>query len=285
MRVFIITIFFVFSMLPNLTLAQESEIKKKELAIVIDDFGNNMKATEEMLDLPIPITAAIMPFLSTTERDAQLANEKGHEVIVHLPMEPKKGKKSWLGPGAITTDLSNEEIRKRVENAIANVPHAVGMNHHMGSKVTEDERVMRVVLEVCKEKGLYYLDSKTTGNSVVPKLAEELGVPYLENNLFFDHLYTEQHICRQASKVVDELIGSEQLIAIGHVGITGDIVVTELKKHIPQYQKYAEIVPLSTLVPGAEILNNTLPKSLIKPIKAVFVKFEKRAIIKKEKKL
>ena len=261
MRVFIITIFFVFSMLPNLTLAQESEIKKKELAIVIDDFGNNMKATEEMLDLPIPITAAIMPFLSTTERDAELANEKGHEVIVHLPMEPKKGKKSWLGPGAITTDLSNEEIRKRVENAIANVPHAVGMNHHMGSKVTEDERVMRVVLEVCKEKGLYYLDSKTTGNSVVPKLAEELAVPYLENNLFFDHLYTEQHICRQASKVVDELIGSEQLIAIGHVGITGDIVVTELKKHIPQYQKYAEIVPLSTLVPGAEILNNTLPKN------------------------
>ena len=96
---------------------------------------------------------------------------------------------------------------------------------------------------------------------MVPKLAEELAVPYLENNLFFDHLYTEQHICRQASKVVDELIGSEQLIAIGHVGITGDIVVTELKKHIPQYQKYAEIVPLSTLVPGAEILNNTLPKN------------------------
>jgi uncharacterized protein len=146
--------FFVFSMLPNLTLAQESDTKKKELAIVIDDFGNNMEATEEMLNLPIFITAAIMPFLSTIERDAELANEKGHEVIVHLPMEPKKGKKCWLGPGAITTDLSNEEIRKRVENVIANVPHAVGMNHHMGSKVTEDERAMRVVLEVCQEKGL-----------------------------------------------------------------------------------------------------------------------------------
>ena len=70
-----------------------------------------MKATEEMLDLPIPITAAIMPFLSTTERDAQLANEKGHEVIVHLPMEPKKGKGSGLDR-VISTDLSNEEIRK-----------------------------------------------------------------------------------------------------------------------------------------------------------------------------
>lgn len=96
MRVFIIPIFFVFSMFPNLTLAQETDFKKRELAIVIDDFGNNMKATEEMLNLPVPITAAIMPFLSPTERDAKLANEKGHEVIVHLPMEPKKGKKAGL---------------------------------------------------------------------------------------------------------------------------------------------------------------------------------------------
>jgi polysaccharide deacetylase 2 family uncharacterized protein YibQ len=97
---------------------------------------------------------------------------------------------------------------------------------------------------------------------VVPKLAEEMGVPYLENNLFFDHLYTEQHISKQASKVVEELVDSEQFIAIGHVGITGDIVVHALKKHIPQYQKHADIVPLSTLVPGAEILNSTLPKKL-----------------------
>jgi uncharacterized protein len=75
------------------------------------------------------------------------------------------------------------------------------MNHHMGSNVTEDGRFMRIVLEVCKEKGLYYFDSKTTGNSVIPKLAEKLAVPYLENNLFFDQLYTEQHIIRQAQKL------------------------------------------------------------------------------------
>lgn len=221
---------------------------KKVLAIVIDDFGNDMEGTEEMLNLPIPLTVAVMPFLPTTEKDAKLAHAKGHEVIVHMPMEPKRGKKSWLGPGAITTDLSDAEIRKRVESAIDNVPHAAGMNHHMGSKVTEDERIMRIILEVCKEKNLYYLDSKTAEDSVIPKLAKELSVPFLENDLFFDHIYSEQHIYRQASKVAKNLLEHEQIIAIGHVGVTGDRVVSALKSYIPRYQKEAELVTLSQLI-------------------------------------
>jgi uncharacterized protein len=244
---FLILVYILFFMHFNAVSA--TQMPKKELAIVIDDFGNNMKGTEEMLNLPIPLTVAVMPFLSTTEQDARLAHEKGHEVIVHLPLEPKKGKKSWLGPGAITTDLSDEEIHRRVTNAIKNVPYAVGMNHHMGSKVTEDERIMRIILEVCKEYGLYYLDSKTASKSVIPKLAEELSVPYLENHLFIDHMYSEQHINRQASKLSKQLNEYEQLIAIGHVGITGDKVVRALKTYIPDYQKKAQIVPLSDLIP------------------------------------
>lgn len=239
----------------NINGAEAKGPVKGELAIVIDDFGNDMKGTEEMLNLPIPITAAVMPFLSTTERDAKMAHEKGHEVIVHLPMEPKKGKKSWLGPGAITTDLSDEEIRNRVVKAIESVPFAAGMNHHMGSKATEDERVMRIVLGVCKEKGLYYLDSRTTAKSVIPKIAEELSVPYLKNDLFLDHVYTEQYINKQASKLKEELNSNRQFIAIGHVGITGDEVVSALKSHIPEYKKQAEIVPLCQLILDNNIIN------------------------------
>ena len=92
--------------------AAYSETKTKKVAIVIDDFGNNMDGTAEMMNLPIPFTVAVMPFLPSTKQDAQLAHDKGHEVILHLPMEPVRGKKSWLGPGAITTDLSNDEIHK-----------------------------------------------------------------------------------------------------------------------------------------------------------------------------
>lgn len=249
MRVILIFLLIMFLNAPNVTLASPKQDSDKELAIVIDDFGNNMDGSKEMLELSVPLTVAIMPFLPTTKEDAELAHKKGHEVIVHLPMEPKHGKKSWLGPGAITTDMSDEEIKSRVEKAVESVPFAVGMNHHMGSKATEDERVMRIILEVCKERSLYYLDSKTAKKSVIPKLAEELSVPYLENDMFFDHIYSERHIYKQASRLAQILDHHNQIIAIGHVGITGDKVVSALKTYLPEYEKQAQIVPLSSLLP------------------------------------
>ncbi|MCA1061502.1 divergent polysaccharide deacetylase family protein [Rossellomorea aquimaris] len=230
-----------------------------ELAIVIDDLGNGMKGTKEILNLPVTLTIAVMPFLPTTRKDAEKAHENGHEVIIHLPMEPMHGKASWLGPGAITTSLSDEEIRKRVEQAIKEVPYAVGINHHMGSKATADERVMRIVLDICKENGLFYLDSKTTGKSVIPQLAKELGVPYLENELFFDDVYTIQHIGKQARLLSKELDHDNATIAIGHVGVTGMKVATMLKEFLPLYEKKATIVPLSDLIPEYHLIDESMP--------------------------
>nr|WP_232066177.1 divergent polysaccharide deacetylase family protein [Bacillus sp. KH172YL63] len=230
-----------------------------ELAIVIDDLGNDMQGTEEILNLPVTLTIAVMPFLPTTREDAEKAHRNGHEVIVHLPMEPVSGKASWLGPGAITTSLSDEEIKQRVEQAIDEVPHAVGINHHMGSKATADERVMRIVLDTCKERGLFYLDSKTTGKSVIPKLAEEIGVPYLENELFFDDIYTLQHIGKQARLLSKELDNDDATIAIGHVGVTGIKVATMLKEFLPVYETKATIVPLSDLIPEYHLIDESMP--------------------------
>jgi polysaccharide deacetylase 2 family uncharacterized protein YibQ len=235
-------------------LAEPVSIPRENLAIVIDDLGNNMKGTEQILSLPINLTVAIMPFMPSTKKDAELAHHNGHEVIVHLPMEPKHGKKSWLGPGAITSDLSDSEIRERVEAAIKNVPHVDGVNHHMGSKITENERIMRIVLEVVKEHGLFYLDSKTTGNSVIPKLAKEMNVPFLENNLFFDDVYTIQHITKQANFLAKRLLNTDQLIAIGHVGVSGPMMYDVLKKNIPVYKKEANMVTLSDLIPELKLI-------------------------------
>ncbi|WP_338786788.1 divergent polysaccharide deacetylase family protein [Metabacillus sp. FJAT-53654] len=249
MKMLLLLGFLSTTLLPSIapeTRTQQSN-EQKHVAIVIDDFGNGMKGTEEILSLPIRLTVAVMPFLSTTEKDAKLAYEKGHEVIVHLPMEPLHGKKSWLGPGAITTDLTDEEVRKRVNKAIDAIPHAVGMNNHMGSKVSADKRVMRIILEVCQERGLYYLDSKTTGKSVVATLAKELGVPYLENELFFDEQYTTSHIIKQANLLMNKIDVDNEIIAIGHVGIAGEKTASVLKQYVPLVEKKAETVTLSEL--------------------------------------
>jgi uncharacterized protein len=224
----------------------------KKAAIVIDDFGNQMQGTQEMLDLPIPFTVAVMPFLPTSKEDAELAHSRGKDVIIHMPMEPVKGKKSWLGPGAITTDLSDEEIRKRVEAAVDEVPHAVGMNNHMGSKVTADKRIMRIILQVCKERQLYFLDSRTTGKSVIGELAAELGLPTAANGLFFDDQYTMEHIMKQAELFKKKLEKHETLIAIGHVGPPGKKTAFALRKIIPQLDGKAEFVLVRDLVKLAQ---------------------------------
>jgi len=217
-----------------------------------------MKGTEQILNLPIPLTVAVMPFMPSSKKDAELANQNGHEVIVHMPMEPKSGKSSWLGPGAITTDLSNEEIRERTLQAIKNIPHAVGMNNHMGSKITEDKRVMSIILQVCKEQGLYYLDSKTSGNSKAKEIAELVGVPILENNYFLDDQYSEAHINLQARNIGLQLQNHDQLIAIGHVGLPGPFTFAAIKKNIPMYEKSAQLVKVSHLIPEIKMLDKKL---------------------------
>ncbi|SDZ01067.1 divergent polysaccharide deacetylase family protein [Bacillus sp. 166amftsu] len=219
-----------------------------KVAIVIDDFGNNMKGTERMLSLPIPLTVAVMPFLPSSKQDAVAAHQKGHEVIIHMPMEPIKGKKEWLGPNAITTNLSDREIENRIEQAIKEIPHAIGMNNHMGSKVTADERIMRIILSVCKKHGLFYLDSKTNPNSVVPKIGKELGVPIVENQLFFDDVYTASHITKQAQLLIQRIKEKPVVVAIGHVGPPGEITSRVIESFIPKVREHADFIFLSDLV-------------------------------------
>lgn len=222
-----------------------------KLAIVIDDFGNQMKGTEEMLSLKIPITVAVMPFLRSSTEDAQKAHQLGKEVIIHLQMEPVTGKRTWLGPKPITTDLSNSEIRSRVLSAIEDVPYAVGINNHTGSKATADERVMRVILTVCKEKGLFFLDSKTSMNSVVGRIAKELNVPYMENNIFFDHSPTFEYVTKQANQII-QLSKTRDIIAIGHVGIPGEITSSVISKYSPLFQEHTNVAYLSDFIKREE---------------------------------
>lgn len=224
----------------------------KQAAIVIDDLGNNMGGTEQMMEMPIPLTVAIMPFMPTTQRDAEWAHKAGHEVIVHMPMEPFRGRKSWLGPGAITTDMTDDQIRQKVNEAINSVPHAVGMNNHMGSKATSDARVVRIVLEVCKERGLFFLDSKTAYRSVIKKTGLELGVPVVENQIFLDDTASQLHVKRQLRKIITQLEEDQRCIAIGHVGIGGKYTAAALRESIPELSKQFEFVKLSTFVPKSK---------------------------------
>jgi polysaccharide deacetylase 2 family uncharacterized protein YibQ len=220
----------------------------KRVVVIIDDFGNRMEGTKEILNLPIPITVAVMPFMPTTHEDAEHAFQKGDDVIVHLPMEPKH-KTRGIGKGAITTDLSDGEIRKRVLAAIADVPHAIGINNHMGSKATGDPRVMKVILEVCKEKNLIFVDSKTNYWSVVPKVATQLRVPFVENHIFLDDSINPKKISMQCALIRKHLMHHDLCFAIGHVGRPGKETALVLEQEVPKIQRGATFIKLSSLFP------------------------------------
>jgi uncharacterized protein len=222
---------------------------EKTAMIIIDDFGNNAKGTTEIMELPYKVTVAVMPFMPSTEKDAKRAHAAGHDVIVHMPMEALSGKKHWLGPGAITTDLSDAEIQKRVHAAIDNVPHAIGMNNHMGSKATVDERVMRNVLKVCKERGLFFVDSHTNFRSIVGKIASEVQVPSLENHIFLDDVHTKAAVHKQFMLMREHFRRHDVCIAIGHVGAGGRITAEVLKDQMVkmnqeniQFKKVASVL-------------------------------------------
>ncbi|MGG1879019.1 divergent polysaccharide deacetylase family protein [Paenibacillus cisolokensis] len=221
--------------------------KNRKLAIIIDDFGNGQKGTAEMLNLPVKITVAVMPFLATSREDAEKAHQQGHDVIIHMPMEPKQGQASWLGPGAITTSLTDEEIRQRLEAAIDSIPHAIGINNHMGSKVTGDERVMSIVLDVCKERGLFFIDSKTNYHSIALKLAQTKGVPALANDLFLDDVHTVPHVQKQLKTAAELAIRKDTCIAIGHVGKFGGRTAEALKLSVEQMKGQVEFVGIGEL--------------------------------------
>ncbi|GIO84157.1 hypothetical protein J25TS5_10890 [Paenibacillus faecis] len=214
----------------------EANERPQRLAVIIDDFGNKMGGTEEMLRLPVKLTVAVMPFLPTTREDATRAHEMGHDVLVHLPMEPKRGRPEWLGPGAILSGMSDEEVRLKVEQAIENVPFAKGINNHMGSKITGDQRIMSVILDVCRERGLFFVDSRTNYRSVVTALSQNKGLPNLENDIFLDDVHSTRHISGQLKKAEELLEKKRACIAIGHVGVGGKLTAQTIKQHIPRLQ-------------------------------------------------
>lgn len=227
---------------------QDSESTRSKVVIIIDDFGNGMKGTDEMFSLPVKLTVAVMPFLSTSVQDAKRAHERGDDVLLHLPMEPRQGNPKWLGPGAVLANMSDEEVRQKVEAALDNVPYAIGINNHMGSKVTGDERVMAVILSVCKERGLFFVDSKTNYRSVAGNMAYRMGLPRVENHIFLDDTHTRSHVLKQMGLVKNLAKDQRYCVTIGHVGVFGKETAAGIRSGIEQIKDSVDFIGVSDLV-------------------------------------
>ena len=204
-------------------------IQSPRLAIIIDDFGQARSGVKEMMKINRPLTFAIMPFLAFSEQDATQAHKSGHEVIVHLPMQSTNAdKSSWLGPRPIKVFAPEDEIRTIVQDSFDSIPYAVGANIHMGSKASENERVVSCVMELVKEKGLYFVDSRTSKKSVCKQVADDLGIKFTSRNVFLEHTSkAKDEIEKQLTLAGDMAIKNGYAVVIGHVGSEGGKVTAE----------------------------------------------------------
>ncbi len=157
------------------------------VAIIVDDMGNSRHEAEALLDIGVPITFSIIPGLARVTEVAETAHRKGGEVMVHIPMEPKGVQGKPFEKNGLLLNMSDEEIAKRLRGFIDSVPYAVGANNHMGSRFTEDRIKMRIVLNILKEKGMFFIDSKTTPASVGVGLAREMGINTAARTVFLDN--------------------------------------------------------------------------------------------------
>jgi len=160
--------------------------EKPLIAILVDDFGYfNNSLVRGFLALKAPFTITIIPGLDFSSVIARKASEVGREYLCHMPMEPEGD--GYSNESYIKVSMSKGEIERYIERALESVPGAVGINNHMGSKATADERTMKVVLSICKRRGLFFIDSMTSPRSVAEKVAKKLSLPCLHNDLFLDN--------------------------------------------------------------------------------------------------
>ena len=199
------------------------------LAILLDDAGQKLDFVPAAAALPKEIGFAILPFLPKSAESAEALHGAGHEIWLHLPMEPENYPANNPGPGAILMSMSTTELRTAVHAAIDNIPHAVGVNNHMGSKVTANLKTMTWIMQELKARDLAFIDSRTTIRTVAEDAAVGLGVPVNRRHVFLDNERDRAAIRRQLEEAVRRCRMEGEIIAIGHVDrVTVEVLAEEL---------------------------------------------------------
>jgi len=174
-------------------LSEPHKVKQKinitrGMALILDDVGYDLEALKRVLKLPYPIAISVIPNAPYAIQAAELAHASGHVVMLHLPMEPSNPVYSIQMDGAfLRVGMSKDDVRRIMLDDLARVPYVAGVNNHMGSRLTALEIPMRWVMDICHERGLFFVDSRTSKDSVAAKLAREAGLSWGERRVFLDN--------------------------------------------------------------------------------------------------
>ena len=216
-----------------------------QIAIVIDDAGVDRKRTAQAIGLRGPMTISFLTYASRLKSQVEAARQAGHEIMMHIPMEPRNTSVD-PGPKVLATVLSDVEIADRLDWGLTRIVGFVGINNHMGSRFTDDRRGMRLVMEALRRRGYMFLDSRTSQNSVGATIAREYQVPFAVRNVFLDHEPTVGTVNKQLKHL--EALARRQgyAVAIGH---PRDATIEALADWLPvAAEKGLVLVPITAII-------------------------------------
>jgi len=226
----------------NIALAES----KSKIAIIIDDIGYQYKRDKAIIDLEGDITYAILPNTPYSITLAEYANKQGKDVILHLPMQGSRD--NIAEPGTLTKSLSKEEFKKQVDSMLNSVPHIIGLNNHMGSVLTKQDKQMGWLMEAITESNLdlFYVDSLTSQASIAKYVALAFNIPTVSRDIFLDSIVDEAHIQRSFDRLIEQAQRWDNAVAIGHPHAE---TLTVLKRNIKKLHEHnIELVPISSMV-------------------------------------
>jgi uncharacterized protein len=213
------------------------------IAIVLDDMGLDRRRSDRATRLPGPLTLSYLSYAGNLVSQTGAARARGHELMLHLPMEPEGG--ADPGPGALLVRLSDAELRERINFALGRFPGFIGVNNHMGSRFTADHGRMALVFEAMRQSGHLFLDSLTTPNAVALSLGPKIGVPTIARDVFLDDVDTQDEVWFRLLKAEHIAETQGTAIAIGH---PRDATLAVLEDWIAELaHRSARLAPLSAV--------------------------------------
>lgn len=185
-----------------------------DLLIIIDDVGNNKALGERTVNLPGPLNLAFLPHTPHASKLAVIAHKKGHGIMLHAPMANELGSK--LGPGGLYPHMHKQILQETLIDDLNVIPHVQGINNHMGSLLTQKDEHMQWVMEIVKQRGLYFIDSLTSNHSVALKQAKKAGIPTLKRDVFLDNELDTPSLQAQFDNAVSIAKKRGYAVLIGH---------------------------------------------------------------------
>lgn len=225
--------------------ASRPKDERPKVAIIIDDLGYDPQLASDFVHLGLPLTLSILPATPFGRSIGREARKGGMEVLLHQPMEPADYPVSDPGPGALLVSMSEADIRRVLNDNLKMVPGAKGINNHMGSGFTADREKMRMFIRVLKKRDLFFVDSRTTRESVALDEAKRLGVRCRSRDIFLDNRLDPLSVNQQLDRLLKIAEKTGGAIGIGHPHRVTLGVLTENRRRL---ERKVQVVPVSMLV-------------------------------------